>query len=523
MSRRSPPLLAALLLAAAPPAQRPPQTVPETSEYARTSRAAEVAQFVTACTTLPHGDRLHVRSAGKTAQDRDQLLVEVALPSAPTPRLRALVLGNIHAGEVEGKEAIQQLVREFALGEHADVLARCDLWLLPIYNVDGNEAEGPKNRAGQNGPDLVGQRANAQGLDLNRDFVKAEAPETRNLLRLFVDVDPHLFVDLHTTNGSYHGYHLTYAPCLSPNQDPDLATISRALLDDAQIALRGGGYATFDYGNFETRDWDGGGAPESGGVRGWYSYDHRARYGVNYFGLRNRIGILSEAYSYADFRTRIAATHAFVLALLRGLVARADDVLAATAAADRRLAADEPVAFGYDTTFSPPERMPVLVGAVNREEGAGERPLRFVRAGDGTAETMPVFRSFAAKASVALPAAWAILEPTAEVIALLERHGVVAARLDATRVVAAQTFTVTKKRKPKRPFQGHQELHLEGAWGEAVSVELPAGTLLVEAKQPLGRLCATLLEPKSEDSLSTWNYFEAKTTDVYPVLRVVRR
>jgi hypothetical protein len=58
---------------------------------------------------------------------------------------------------------------------------------------------------------------------------------------------------------------------------------------------------TFDYGNFETRDWDGGGAPSSqANVRGWWTYDHRARYVINGFGLRNRIGIRALRHPYHD-------------------------------------------------------------------------------------------------------------------------------------------------------------------------------------------------------------------------------
>jgi hypothetical protein len=87
--------------------------------------------------------------------------------------------------------------------------------------------------------------------------------------------------------------------------------------------------------------------------------------------------------------------------------------------------------------------------------------------------------------------------------------------------VLASAFAVTSKRKPKRPFQKHQELVLAGEWGAPARVELPAGALWIEARQPHGRVAANLLEAQSEDSLSTWNFFEAATADTYPVLRVV--
>ena len=508
-----------------PPAAPPtPATRPEASSYAETSSAADVQRFLDAAMKLPHGDRLTVEVAGKSHEGRAQLLVKVALPTpSPTPRLRALVIGNIHAGEVEGKEALQVLVREFASGHHEDLLQHFDLWLLPVYNIDGNEKVGKQNRPGQNGPAETGQRPNAQGFDLNRDFVKAEAPETRTLLALFQRFDPHLFLDLHTTNGSYHGYHLTYAPSLSPNVDRQVATLSRTILDDVTAAMRTkDALATFDYGNFETRDWDGSGAPESTpGVRGWYTYDHRPRYGVNYFGLRNRIGILSEAYSYSDFASRIAATRAFVLRILEVMAARAAEVRTVCSGADERLQRpDAPTWFGFDTTFGDPESMPVLVGEVDKVDGTDGGTARFVRKGDGNPETMPVARSFRARQQRRLPEAWAILEPSPDVLAALRRHGITFAAVEAAQTVNAQRFTVTAKKKPKRPYQGHQELVLAGSWEMPVVTTLPLGTVLVSSRQPLARLAAQLLEPESEDSLSTWNYFEAQTGDSFPVLRI---
>ncbi len=507
------------------PAQAP-KTVPEQTGHSATSTAAQVEQFLNACVKLPHGDRLTVQVAGKSHEGRAQLLVKLALPQPKTtPPLRALVIANIHAGETEGKEALQMLAREVALGEHQELLAKCEVWFVPIYNVDGNEKLGPKNREGQNGPDVVGVRATAQGLDLNRDFVKADAAETRNLLALFRSIDPHLFVDLHTTNGSAHGYQLTYAPSLSPNVDRGIAQLTRSLLDAATTTMqKEHGFATFDYGNFETKDWDGSGAPESpNGVRGWYSYDHRPRYGVNYFGLRNRIAVLSEAYSYDDFATRIASTRAFVLTLLRGLVAQEVSVRATMAAAEATLQGTDPVWFGYDTAFGGIERLPVLVGELEKIDGAGDKPMRYVRKGVAKAEEMPVVRSFRARAQRALPAAWAIIAPAPEVVAKLQQHGVQFTAIDAVRTVPAQRFAVSGKRKPKRPYQGHQELELKGTWTEMKAMELPLGTLVIPAQQPLARLAATLLEPESEDSLSTWNFFEAATGDHYPVLRLAVR
>ena len=520
-------LLAAALLQ--PSCANPsPITTPERTRYEATSTCAEVDAFVAQLERLPHGDRLERGLLGMSHEGREIPLVRAALPMADdTTALRALIVANIHAGEVEGKEAVQQILREIAEGQHEQLLASCVLWFVPIYNADGNERIAKKNRPEQNGPPAVGERPNAQGLDLNRDFVKAEAPETRALLAAIQSIDPHMLFDLHTTDGSWHGYDLTYAPSLATNCDPAVAALTRRILDDAtgtmlqaEPPLR-----TFDYGNFETRDWDGGGAPSSqANVRGWWTYDHRARYVINGFGLRNRIGILSEAYSNADFASRIASTRAFVLSCIASAATRKPEILATTRAADAALTERaQPVSFGYATTFQEPIVQPVLVDDCDKialPEGLG---VRLARKHDIRVEVMPVFRGFASKQHIELPEAWAIPSPTPEVLSVLAAHGVRVERLAQARTAMASEFEVTKKRKPKRPFQGHQELQLEGTYGQPTERLLPAGTAWIDARQPLARLAATLLEPVSEDSLSTWNFFEATTGDAYPVLRATAR
>jgi hypothetical protein len=136
----------------------------------------------------------------------------------------------------------------------------------------------------------MGQRANAQGLDLNRDNDKLETPEARSMVATWNRYDPHIVMDLHTTNGTRHAYYATYAPPLHPNTDPGVIELTRGeLLPEVTRSLK----AKYDwdyyyYGNLPWRGMD--------VERGWYTFGHHPRYLTNYVGMRNRIGILSEAY-----------------------------------------------------------------------------------------------------------------------------------------------------------------------------------------------------------------------------------
>ena len=190
----------------------PLQTVAERSDYRATARYDDVAQWCRDFAKLT--PNAHLTELGQSAEGRSIPLLIVADPPVKTAaeaarsgKLVCLIIGNIHAGEVCGKEALPMLLREAFGGAHPPLLKDLILAVAPIYNTDGNERVSKTNRPEQVGPEEgMGQRANARGLDLNRDFIKLEAPETRALVRFLNEWNPHLFIDTHTTDGSYHRY-----------------------------------------------------------------------------------------------------------------------------------------------------------------------------------------------------------------------------------------------------------------------------------------------------------------------------
>src|SRR4029079_6240893 len=164
------------------------------------------------------------------------------------------IMANIHAGEVEGKEAILHLSRRILFGDLRPLLSKLIILIAPIYNADGNEKININNRTAQNGPiGGVGVRENSKGYDLNRDYMKLDSPEAQSLVNLLNRWDPHLTVDLHTTNGSYHGYHLTYSIPLNPSVDPRIIAYHREKLMPAiaKAMLAQHKFRTYYYGNFE--------------------------------------------------------------------------------------------------------------------------------------------------------------------------------------------------------------------------------------------------------------------------------
>jgi hypothetical protein len=507
-------MAAALVLLAASPVGAQ-TTRAERTEYRETSSYADVVAFLDSLRT--RGAPISLDTLAQSPRGR---AVPYAVASRPLVKDRAeaarsgkpvvYLQANIHAGEVEGKEAAQMLLRDLTLGALARLLDSLVLLVVPIYNVDGNEALAPgdTNRPGQNGPALVGRRANGQGLDLNRDYVKMEAPETRGAAELLLRWNPHVFVDLHTTNGSYHGYALTYSPGLNPN-----ATAANGLVRDHLLpALRRRmaerhGRATFPYGNFRSQH------PDSLAL-GWETYDARPRFGSNWIGLRGRMAVLSEAYSNDDFRTRVASTYDFVRELL-SLVAEERAVVMAVDSAPPRLSDSVAVR----SVLGPPTRQRVIA-EITQPAGEGNGGYaRRRRSGIYRTIEMPVYNHFVAARREAIPESYLIPERFSRTAELLRRHGITVERLRGRVDGPLESFTVDSVARDPL-FEGHHPLRLEGHWSQG-NETAAAGWYLVRTDQTLGLLAAYLLEPASEDGVVTWNLLDAGLSPgrPYPILR----
>ncbi len=492
----------AVLLAALSSRASAQSTRAERTDYRETSSHADVLGFLDSLRALGAAvvvDTLALSPAGRLVPYVLASRPLVAGPAGARESRKPIVYlqANIHAGEVEGKEAVQMLLRDLTLGPLRRLLDSLVLLVVPVYNADGNEALAPgeENRPGQNGPPRVGRRANGGGLDLNRDYVKMEAPETRGAARLLDAWDPDLFVDLHTTNGSYHGYALTFATGLNPNATPaDDYTRARFLPEVRERMQRRHGRATFWYGNLRNQD------PDSLHL-GWESYDPRPRFGSNWAGMRGRIAILSEAYSNDDFRTRVASTYDFVREVL-SLAAERGEGIRRTVAASRGGGGDSVT---VRSTFADP-RVQEVVAEITRDAGDGTGGFaRRRRTGTYRAIPMPVFDRFTAARREALPVAYLFPGRLAPVATLLRRQGVEVRRLREPWRGPVEGFAIARVIVGPR-FEGHRPLRLEGHWVPWAAAPVESGWFVVETGQPLGSFAAYLLEPGSEDGVTTWNF-----------------
>ncbi len=495
----------------APPPEAP-ITVAEASGYERTATYDEVVAFLDDLAAA--SELVTLDSLGTSQEGRPIPLAIIADPPVATAadarasgKLLVLLFGNIHAGEVCGKEALLMLGRELALGDERGLLEGLIVAIAPIYNADGNERFGPDNRPGQDGPREMGIRANAQGLDLNRDWMKLEAPETRGFVRFLSEWDPAVIVDTHTTNGSLHQYTITYQGPKHPAGDREVIqyvrdTMLPALTEDLEERTD---YRTFFYGNFADDHTK------------WTTYPAVPHYGAGYRGVRNRLTILSEAYAYAPFEDRVLGTLEFCRSILHYSAEHRKAIADLIKAADKRMVeagpADEIPLRVEARAF--PERVTVL-GYEESREADGRRV-----AGEPREYEVELINDFVPMLSVMRPAAYLYPARLMQVTEYLQRHGIEVQELREDVEIPGEVYRIEEVRRASRPFEGHVRVVGVDATVVARTVRAEAGWMVVPLGQKLGALAALLLEPQSEDGLVAWNFLDGELDGEYPIVRMV--
>jgi hypothetical protein len=483
-----------------------PLTVAEKTGYRATSRHADVLAFIEELKTVRPVFR--VESMGRSGRGQDMpVLVFGERPGTPV----VLVIANIHAGEVEGKEALLMLARDLP----PSYFEKLTLLFIPNYNPDGNDLIDPKNRAldlknleGQIGPEAgVGTRYTGEGINLNRDYMKMEAVESRNLSKLQSKWRPHLTVDSHTTDGSVHGYALTFdtshIPCA-----PSKYVHTKMLPDVSRRLDRRTGLKTFFYGNF---------VDEADLSKGWATYPHLPRYGSHYRGLTGRMDILLETYSYIPFKDRVFTTYEILKDIFDYTIEHGAEMM--KICAEGEAARPDPVAIAYGP--------PAPVGDCEILAWDMESQLaRRIPGRETRTYRMPHLAEFVPSKTVPRPAAYVIPKACASVIEKLEHHGIQIERLPAARAFEGENDRVGTVAKAPSPDCGSmkREETVVTVTRTPGRITAEAGDVLVPTDQTLGTLAAYLLEPDSDDGLVRWGLLDDRLRPgaSLPIARVSR-
>ena len=509
-------LLASLTGASASAAERPSIPVPpdlltraELTGFRKTETTDEVVAFLTRLQRL--SPYLKLSFIGPSEEGRHIPVVVASKEKLfePADRFKSakpvvLVINSIHAGEVDGTDATLELLRDIALTNRLDLLDGVTLVTVVVYNVDGHARVSAYNRPNQRGPEEMGFRTNARGLDLNRDFVKADARETRALLALADAWKPDLFVDDHVTDGADFQAALTVSYANEPVTPKPIgdwlkAVAVRALADvEKEGVATGAAYVDF----LDARD----------PMKGFDSSVFSPRYSTGYFPIRNVPSILVETHALKPFAERVRANELFLRALLERTGRAAKELLAAREAArseTRALPAGSPVVLAAEGDRSRPETItfptwewkeavsPVTGRTVVRYDASHRKTIR-----------IPSLEHARPTVTVPRPAAYLVPAGFSNVEERLKAHGIRYEKLTASRTLAVGTYRASAPVFARASYQGRVRVEAKIARGLETRT-LSAGSLYVPLDTELANVAIALLEPESPDSLFAWGEFSA--------------
>ena len=480
----------------------------EKSGFLETGRYAEAAAYVRRLDEASPVARTF--SIGESPEGRELQILMISEERRFTAAERArskkpliLVINGIHAGEIEGKDASLVLARRLLIeNRYPGLLDRVDIAILPIYNVDGHERFGQHNRINQNGPKQMGWRTNALNLNLNRDFMKADSPETQALLKFMREFKPDLFFDNHTTDGGDWQYHAAYSVPVGPTQDSSVAAWSKRMVSHVVNACKEDGHPLIPYF---------GGFNPANPAAGITVDDFSPRYSTGYGAAINRPTMLIETHVLKPYKLRVETTFSMVLRTLEFCALDAAALIAANQAADRRAGAGiadrEVVVEAGAARQGRPLDFLAYAYTPYQSEVSGATIPKWDRTKPQTVtstirDTMEARSSVRAAYAYVIPASWK------EAIARLDYHGIAYRRIRRAVSGSFDSYRFQSVVFPRTSFEGRINPRFEVSLVREPR-SIPEGSAIVWTAQSKGKLVAHLLEPMAPDSLASWGFFNA--------------
>lgn len=472
------------------------------SEAAGFAKTPDYAQTMAWLKKLDRASSLvRLETFGKSPQGRDLIAAIVSRDGRTLDPRKPVILiqAGIHSGEIDGKDAGFMLLRDIAFRDRRDLIDAVNIVFVPILNVDGHERSSPFSRPNQRGPSSQGWRNTAQNLNLNRDFMKADAPEMQALLALINRYDPDFYFDLHVTDGMDYQYDITFGFDGWDGRYADSPSIGRWLDEvfrpNANAALASAGHIPGPL--IFARD-------EDDLSKGIDLSAFAPRFSHAYGDLRRLPTVLVENHSLKPYRQRVLGTYVLLESTLKLLASKGPELKAAIAS-DRALrpatlpanwkTRSEPFGAIDFLSIESTQSMSAATGAaVTRWTG---KP--------GPVVSTPVYGSEPGL-QLTIPGAYWVPATKPEVIARLEAHGIAFETFKSPRTVEVEMLRLTQFHVGQ-PSEGRTPVVAAAATPLRRAETYPKGSVRVPTNQPLGALAAMLLEPVSQDSFLAWGFF----------------
>ena len=426
-----------------------------------------------------------------------------------------LINNGIHPGEPEGIDASV----EFAMNLLKDrdgkgkILENSVIAIIPVYNIGGALDRSPYYRMNQDGPVEKGRRRNAKNMDLNRDFAKQDTKNAVSFARLFTTLNPDLFLDTHTTNGSDHQYVITLIPTLHSKMEGNMGRFFKEkMLPELYRRMdQESGYPMIPYVMTMNR----------GDIRsGITGYNDDPFYSTGYTSLFNCFSFMTENLVYAPFPDRVRSVVAFLEHMTSFASENSGEIRRLKDEADRKIA--EQTEFVLSWRLDPSYRENIEFRGY--EYVQDESPFTGRRTGtydhnQPWVDTIPYFTRYLPVEKVTKPGAYIIPQAWEDVGLKLLDNNITLHRLTEDMVLDVEAYYIDNAESSPRTTQGHHVNSNVKVRKETITMNYYRGDLVVFPNQHGNRYIIEMLEPHAPASWFAWNFFDAvlESHDFYSV------
>ncbi|HEY6160892.1 MAG TPA: M14 family zinc carboxypeptidase [Bacteroidia bacterium] len=415
---------------------------------------------------------------------------------------RVLLINNgIHPGEPDGIDASIELVKTL-LAEPAKLPAHLIICIVPVFNVDGCLNRGKYSRVNQNGPEEYGFRGNAKNLDLNRDFIKCDAENTKSLEKIYQEWQPDIFVDTHVSDGADYQYVMTL---ISTQRNKLHPVLSKYLVNEMLPSL----YKTMKEKKYEMCPYvnEVGETPDEKGIA---EFLETPRFSTGYTTQFNTIGFVTETHMWKPYNDRVWATYEFLLALV-DLTNKDSEKIAKLHYQAMNETADQDdfvLNWELDTTKFEMIDFKGYEGKHKTSSISGQQRLYYDRNAPFTRK-IKFYDTYKPSATVTKPAIYIIPQGWSAVIDRLKLNNVIMQQLDKDTTIKVETYYIDDYQTNKTPYEGHYLHHGTKIHSEVQKLNFYKGDYVIVCNQYCNRYVVETLEPQGDDSFFAWGFFDA--------------
>ena len=447
-------------------------------------------------------------------------LVQIKKRTKSNVKVNILINNGIHPGEPEGIDAslilcqnileilhkekpskVKYFKNDYELTELVTLLDHANIYIIPIYNVDGAKNRNSHSRANQNGPEAYGFRANNKNLDLNRDFIKLDSKNAKAFTEIFHYVKPHLFIDTHTSNGADYQHVVTY---IATQRDKLHSTIANyhydTFMPELDKQLKSKSFDAVPYVNNWTDK------PEAG----WPAFYESPRYATGYSTLFNAIGFTLETHMLKKYSERVEGSYAFLLSCLK--IANKDyETIAVNkinADADIALEDEFNINWKLDTSTYQLIKFKGYESSYKKSE-VGNHDRLFYDRNKPFEKDIKFYNKYVSTKSVIKPKAYIIPFAWDQAIDRLIINKVKFERVKKDTLMDLAVYYIEDYKTVTKPYEGHY-LHSQVKLNKKdTKILVRKGDFIVYTNQFQNRYIVETLEPEAVDSYFNWNFFDA--------------